>query len=147
MDMTFLKRANRRVLGAAAVSAALLVPLGVFGAPALARSAASASQYQYGGSSQYQYKITICHHTHSGKHGMHTIRISIKAWKAHQRHGDTFGACVPVTAPTAPTTGHGNNGKGHGDDSHGGSSTIHGKSGSSHGKNGNGSGGGKGHDK
>jgi hypothetical protein len=40
-------------------------------------------------------KITICHHAR-GKNGATkhvTIRISQRAWKAHQRHGDTLGAC------------------------------------------------------
>ena len=119
---------NRRALGAAAVTAAFLVPLGVFGAPALARSAASAAQYQYG-PSQYQYKITVCHHTHSAKHPWVKISVSVNAWKGHSRHAGDFivtgtAVCPPLTATTAPTThgksgthgnnGNGNNGKGHG---------------------------------
>ncbi len=128
MSTNFMKRANRRVLGAAAVSTAFLVPLGVFGAPALARSAASASQYQYGGSSQYQYKITICHHTHSKKHPMHTIRVSVNSWKAHQKHGDTLGAC-PAPAASSSASSNANHGK---------SGENHGKSDTSHGNNGKG---------
>lgn len=39
-------------------------------------------------------KITICHHARGKKGTKHvTIRISERAWKAHQRHGDTRGAC------------------------------------------------------
>ena len=73
-----------RIAVAAAVSAALLVPLGIFGGTGFAQSSAPAAS---------QYKITICHHTHSKKHPTVTIRISIRAWPAHQRHGDTMGAC------------------------------------------------------
>ena len=127
MNMKLLKRANRRALGAAAVTTALLVPLGVFGAPALARSADAAAQSQYG-PSQYQYKITICHHTHSKKHPMHTIRVSVNSWKAHQKHGDTLGACPPATA-TSSASSNANHGK---------SGENHGKSDTSHGNNGKG---------
>jgi hypothetical protein len=44
---------------------------------------------------QYQpNKITICHHTRGKKGTKHvTIRINRSAWRAHQRHGDTLGAC------------------------------------------------------
>lgn len=39
-------------------------------------------------------KITICHHANKKGVTKHvTIRISERAWKAHQRHGDTRGAC------------------------------------------------------
>ena len=106
------KGVNRRAYGAAAVTAALLVPLGVFGAPALAGSA--------GSSAQYQYRVTICHHTHSKKHPTHTITVSSAAVKAHLNHGDTLGAC-PATVTTTATT-------------HGQSGVQHGKSGESHGK-------------
>jgi hypothetical protein len=42
-------------------------------------------------------KITICHHTKHKSTGATkhvTIRISQSAWPAHQRHGDTMGACT-----------------------------------------------------
>jgi hypothetical protein len=87
------KNARPRSLAAAAVSAGFLVPLGVFGAPALAKSAASASQYQYSGSSQYQYKVVLCHHTHSRKHPWVQIRVSVNALKGHRRHHDELGPC------------------------------------------------------
>src|SRR6266576_3738985 len=93
---------NRRIAGAAAVTAALLVPLGVFGAPALAGSTGASS-------AQYQYKVTICHHTHSKKHPMHTISVSSAAVAKHMlKHGDTLGPC-PTNAPTSisPKNGHG----------------------------------------
>jgi hypothetical protein len=63
------------VMGAVAVFAAL-------GGIGLASGVISAAQYQYGGG-----KVTICH---KGK----TITVSQKAWPAHQRHGDTLGACA-----------------------------------------------------
>jgi hypothetical protein len=97
---------NRRGAAAAAVSALFLVPLGVFGAPALAKTAASASEYEYSGSSQYQYKVTLCHHTHSKKHPFHQIRVAAPAVKAHMRsrgdHGATAGgARLSHTTATA----------------------------------------------
>jgi uncharacterized membrane protein YgcG len=140
---------NRRVWAAVAVSAALLVPLGVFGAPALARSASAASEYQYSGSSQYQYKVTICHRTHSKKHPFHQISVSSNAVKAHLRHGDTLGPCPTVAPPAAPDKhGHddGDHGKGNGksNDKHG-NDDDQGNGHGSSGGNGNGNGGGKGH--
>lgn len=101
---------QRRAAGAAAVTAALLVPLGVFGAPAFAKHSPSPS------SAQYQYKITICHHTHSWKHPWHQIRVSQQAWKAHARHGDTMGACT--TEQLAVVTTHVKT-HGHSDENHG----------------------------
>ena len=122
--MNFFRQMNRRAVAATAVSAGLLVPLGILGAPALAGSSSSSNAYQY------QYKITVCHKTHSKKHPWHVIKVSSASWKAHQKHGDflitsTATPCPPV-APAAPTTStssthgnsgnHGNNGKakGHG---------------------------------
>jgi hypothetical protein len=46
-------------------------------------------------------KITICHHTKHKSTGATkhvTIRINRSAWKAHQRHGDSPGACTTVAA-------------------------------------------------
>jgi len=100
------------VLVAALVSVGLLVPLAALGASTSGQSASAA-----------QYKITICHHTHSKKHPTVTIRISNKAWKAHQRHGDTMGACP------APTNAKHNNGQGHGDKGKGHEKSNNGKSG------------------
>jgi hypothetical protein len=120
---------NRRLLGGIAVTAALLVPLAVVGAPALARSGAAASQYA--GAAQYQYRVAICHLTGSKKHPAHTITVSSAAVAAHMRHGDHLGACTgsetpkrhghgqtttsttsttTTAAPTAPGKSHG---KGH----------------------------------
>ena len=38
-------------------------------------------------------KITICHHPPGNPTNTQTIEISPSAWKAHQAHGDTVGAC------------------------------------------------------
>ena len=94
---------------AAVVTGATLVPLVAFGGVGLAaKNAPSGSQYQYPGANQY--KVTICHHTHSKKHPMHTISISVRAWPAHQRHGDTLGPCTATTPTTATTPKHGKSG-------------------------------------
>jgi len=86
--------ANRRLVGAIVVSGLLLVPLGVFGGSALARTNGPSA-------AQYQYKVTICHHTGSKKHPFHTITVSNRAVAAHMRnHHDTLGPC-----PVIPTTG------------------------------------------
>lgn len=122
---------NGRLAAGVAVTAAMLVPLAVFGAPALARSASAASQY-HSGSSQYQYRVTICHRTGSKKHPAHTITVSSAAVAAHLRHGDHLGACTgseppkghgaaagAPTTPGAPTQGHGNgNGNGNANGHH-----------------------------
>ena len=103
-----------------AVTAAMLVPLSIFGGPAFAGSGSTAS-------SQYQYKVTICHLTGSKKHPGHTIRVSSKAVAAHLRHGDHLGACTGTETPkpkkhttttttvttAAPTTTAPEHGKGH----------------------------------
>jgi hypothetical protein len=154
--VTSWKNARSRTLAAAAITAAFLVPLGIFGGPALAKTAVSAVQYEYSGSSQYQYKVQICHRTHSKKHPFVTIMVSKSALKAHmRRHHDTLGAC-PATA------GSNQKQKKHHDDDdnststgstqqtpappsgsqHGKSGEDHGKSGEDHGK-GNGRGNGK----
>ena len=97
-----------RVVVAALVSVGLLVPLAALGAGTSGQTASAA-----------QYKITICHHTHSKKHPTVTIRISNKAWPAHQRHGDTMGACAtPKKAKHANAHRQGKShdqGKSHGD--------------------------------
>jgi hypothetical protein len=126
MDAASFTPRFRLALGVV-VSAALLVPLAVYGAPAIAKSASSAShqyksscgQYgssggQYGSSgSQYgssckQYRVQICHRTHSKKHPWVKITVSNRALKAHLRHGDTLPPCS--TQPAAKTK----HGKGHG---------------------------------
>ena len=110
-----------RLATAAVVTGALLVPLAVFTGAGFAKSPSAA---------QYQYKITICHHTHSTEHPMVTISVSVRAWPAHQRHHDTMGACPPPPATTTTTT---NSPSGKSGDNHGKSDESHGKSDESHG--------------
>jgi hypothetical protein len=38
-------------------------------------------------------KTAICHRTHSMRNPTVTIRVRVRAWAAHQSHGDTMGAC------------------------------------------------------
>ena len=98
--MKFAKHVNRRGLTAAVVSAAVLVPLGVLGGPALAGSSKSSA-------AQYQYKVSVCHKTKSKKHPWRQIRISSAAWKAHAKHGDflvTPEAPCPPAAPSATSS-------------------------------------------
>lgn len=124
---------NGRLAAALAVSAALFVPLAVFGAPALARSASAASEYQYSGSSQYQYKVMLCHRTHSHKHPWVTITVSSNAVKAHIRHGDKMPPCLTVGSGSQSGPGdHSKGNDGHGNGGHG---NDHGN-----GKSGNGNG-------
>jgi hypothetical protein len=80
------KSQRLRIAAAAIVSVGLLAPLAIFGGTGWAQGSPSAAQYQY--------KITICHHTHSTKNPTVTITISVNAWPAHQKHGDTIGACT-----------------------------------------------------
>jgi hypothetical protein len=91
--------ARRRVALAAAVSAALLVPLALFGGSSFAKGFAAVAQYQYGG------KTTLCHHTHSKKHPTVTITVANAAVKAHMRHHDTLGPC-PSSSSTQESRGH-----------------------------------------
>ena len=104
---------------AAVVTGATLVPLVAFGGVGLAaKNAPSAAQYQY--------KVRICHYTHSKKHPWVIITISKSAWPAHQRRGDvlfpTGTTCPPKVAAattTAPTHGNsGSNGNQHGNNGH-----------------------------
>ena len=139
---------NRRTAAALVVSGAFLVPLAVFGAPALARS--TSPDRQQSGSAQYQYKVTICHHTHSAKHPWVKIRVGAPGARAHLKHhnGDFIvtasAPCPPTTAATAPTTKHHGNGKGNGNGNGHASSSDNGASGE-HGQSDNGHG--KGHGK
>ncbi len=123
--------ASRKAI-AAAVAIASVVAFASLGGVGLAKSAIALAQYQYGK------KVTICHK------GKNTITISLKAWPAHQRHGDTLGPCATGHKP--------NSGKHKGNAHHGanpGSGTgASSQSGTSHGNGGgggNGKGNGKGH--
>jgi hypothetical protein len=68
-------------------------------------------------------QVAICHHTNSKQHPWVNMKINIRAWPGHLKHGDTFGACTqeqlnpepPKPATPAPPSDNGNgNGHGHG---------------------------------
>lgn len=71
-----------RIVIAALVAIATVVAFASLGGVGLAKSALALAQYQYGK------KVTICHK------GKNTTTVSLKAWPAHQRHGDTLGVCA-----------------------------------------------------
>jgi len=113
-----MKSLNPRFAAAIAVTAALLVPLAVFGGPALAGSSSA--------SAEYQYKVTICHITGSKKHSAHTISVASSAVNAHLAHGDHLGACTGTEKPRSHGTPSGTSqqsgsdrGKGNGGHDHG----------------------------
>jgi hypothetical protein len=91
-----------RVLAAAAVTAALLVPLAVFGAPALATP-------QHAASAQYQYKVTVCHLTGSKKHPAVTISVAASAVAAVLKGGGHLGPCTGTEKPKAHGSSSNNN--------------------------------------
>ena len=66
-----LNGVRAKLLGGAVVTAALLVPVAVFGGSALAHGAAAGPS-----AAQYQYRVQICHLTGSKKHPFHTITVS-----------------------------------------------------------------------
>ncbi len=71
-----------RLASTVAVAAVAIVAFASLGGVGLAQSAIGLAQYQYGK------KVTICHK------GKKEISVSVRAWPAHKRHGDTEGACV-----------------------------------------------------
>lgn len=83
----------RRLLTAVAVTGLLMVPLAMFGGPALAHTASALHQYGQPGSAQYQYGVTVCHHIGWRKHRWHVITIRSRALAAHLRHGDQLPPC------------------------------------------------------
>lgn len=85
--MTNSKSSNRsrRIASTVAVAAAAITAFASLGGVGLAQSAIGLAQYQYGK------KVTVCHK------GKKTVSISVRAWPAHKRHGDTEGACVGTT--------------------------------------------------
>ena len=126
------RSADRRLAGAAVVSVLLLAPLGIFGSSALAHSASSLGP----SAAQYQYKVTICHRTHSKKHPWVIIRISNRALPAHLRHGDKFPPPCTTTAQTANTKHHGKSSEHHGNKPSTAGVTTQTNHGSDHGNNG-----------
>src|SRR5262245_18112207 len=98
-----------RVAAALVVSAAVFVPLALLSGTGFANTSAA----------QYQYRVTICHHTHSASNPIVTITISSSAWKAHQKHHDTLGSCPPRPTTTTTTTTASNSSPGQSGESHG----------------------------
>lgn len=127
--MTFGKRSGAV---AAVVTGATLVPLVAFGGVGLAKDNPSGSEYQY--PSANQYKVLVCHYTHSKKHPWVIINVSNHALKGHLRHGDVV---VPTGTTTCPPkvvlgagTKHGKSGTNGNDNTQGethGNSGHHGK--------------------
>jgi hypothetical protein len=124
---------RRSIALAALITGATLVPLVAFGGIGLAQGFPSASQYQYSPSAN-QYKIAVCHYTHSAKHPWVIIRISKSAWPAHQRHGDTMPPPCGVKQSSAKTHGKGTTTHGKSTETHGKSTETHGQSTTTHGQ-------------
>ena len=106
------------------VVAGVLAAIGVGALVAIATAAgrgnASVAEYQYPAGAagpangQNAGKITICHRTHSSKKPWVRITISVNAWPAHARHGDSqdLSKCGGALTPTSKKNGNGNPGKG-----------------------------------
>jgi hypothetical protein len=97
-------RRNRLITTVAGTVAACAV-FASYGGISFASGVINLAQYQYGK------KVTICHK------GKVTITVSVNAWPAHKRHGDTLGPCPPkgsqqTTAGTKGSGGKGNKGNG-----------------------------------
>lgn len=90
--VTKSRRSNRRwrIASAVAVAVGAITAFASLGGAGLAQSAIGLAQYQYGK------KVTTCHK------GKKTIRISVRAWPAHKRHGDTEGPCVGTAEKKHP---------------------------------------------
>jgi hypothetical protein len=133
-DHEFFASQRKRTAFGLAVVVALLTLTAIAAGVGFAGGSISADQYQNG-------KTTICHHTHSRKHPAVTITINQNAWLAHQRHGDTQGACsktgtTGASGPTGTTGPTGATGATDADDDsglHGDSGDSGGGTGSSHG--------------
>jgi hypothetical protein len=104
--MKTTKRIDSRPRGVLGVSAVLasLAAAGVLAAVGLAQGPTAGTDTTTTTTTTVTTKIVICHKTHSTKHPQVTITVSQSAWKAHQRHGDTLGACTPPTTTTTTTT-------------------------------------------
>jgi hypothetical protein len=78
------------MIAAVAAAVASLVAFAALGGVGVGQSAIGAAQYAYGK------KITICHK--AGPKKSVTITVSVNAWPAHSRHGDTLGQCQTQAA-------------------------------------------------
>jgi hypothetical protein len=119
--------------GAAAVAA--LFAFAALGGVGVGQSAIGAAQYKAP-------KVTICHK--AGPKGKRvTLSVSANAWPAHQRHGDTLGACSQQSSTQQSST-QGSKGKGKGKGKGNQSSSQNGQQDSSAGQGNNGKGKGNG---
>ena len=82
-------RKTPRLVAAIAVATCMVLAFAALGGVGLAQTSGGP------GGKQYDKKVTICHK------GKKTIKISKKAWPAHQRHGDTLGSCASAAAKKA----------------------------------------------
>jgi hypothetical protein len=80
----FLRRAIASV-----VIAVPLAALAWLGGAWVAGGSSAAAAYEY------QYGVTICHHTGSASNPTVTITVSANALPAFLAQGDTSGACAP----------------------------------------------------
>jgi hypothetical protein len=95
--------------GAAAVAA--LFAFAALGGVGVGQSAIGAAQYKAS-------KVTICHK--AGPNGKRvTLSISANAWPAHQRHGDTLGACTQSATQSSQGKGKGKGNKQNGNKQNG----------------------------
>jgi hypothetical protein len=92
----FNNQRKRTLLGLAVVAMSIVLAVGLAGISFAAgnspTAAASPAQAQYG--KPKPVKITICHHRSAKKHPWVTLRIPVKTWKAHAKHGDFKGKCT-----------------------------------------------------
>ena len=124
------KRRPGGMIAAGAAAVAALFAFAALGGVGVGQSAIGVAQYKAP-------KITICHK--AGPNGKRvTLKVSANAWPAHQRHGDTLGACQPNPAG-AQSQG---NGKGNGKGKGNGNTSTQGNSGAAKG-NGKGKGNGQ----
>ena len=97
------KRRPGGMIAAGAATVAALFAFAALGGVGVGQSAIGMAQYKAP-------KIQICHK--AGPNGKRvTLKVSANAWPAHQRHGDTLGACPAATG--AQNKGNGK-GKGNG---------------------------------
>lgn len=80
---------TKRLVSVLALASGVVTLFVALGGVAVAQSAISAAQYQYGK------KATVCHK------GKKTISIGRAAVPAHLRHGDTVGTCASARAKAA----------------------------------------------
>ena len=85
---------GRRIGATSLIAIAAVVAFAAIGGTGLAGGLAKPFKAQYGPGGQYTGKATICHK------GWVTIRVALRAWPAHEAHGDDMDAC-PAAAVKA----------------------------------------------